>query len=98
MRRIVLPRSWVIDLWAHWKFDTPKSISPVILSPDQERDLQAQLGERDLCTVRLAVLIGLRRGQFFGLRWEWLLWDLSAFRVPGFKGHRRGSWRSLKRA
>lgn len=85
MRLIIVPRSWVIDLWAHLKLETPKSVSPTILSPDQEAALQAQLGGRDLCTVRLALLIGLRRGQFFGLRWDWLLWDLSAFRVPGFK-------------
>jgi len=71
---------------AHFKFDQPKSVSPVILSPEQEAALQAQLVRRDLRTMRLAVLIGLRCGQFFSLRWDWLLWDLSAFRIPGFKG------------
>lgn len=86
MRRVVLPRSWVVDLWAHFKLDAPKSVSPIILTPAQERLLQTRLGRRDYRTARLAVLLGLRRGQFFGLKWEWLLWELGAFMVPAFKG------------
>lgn len=85
MRRIVLPRSWVIDLWAHFVFDAPKSKNPVTLSPEQERALQMQLGKRDWRTVRLAILLGVRRGQLFGLRWEWLVWDLAVFQIPEFK-------------
>lgn len=85
MRRVVTPRSLVIDLWAHFKMDAPDSSIPMTLSPEQEGRLQAQLGKRDYRTVRLAMILGLRRGQFFGLRWEWLLWDLAAFNLPAFK-------------
>lgn len=85
MRRVVTPRSLVIDLWAHFKMDAPESSIPATLSPEQESRLQAQLGKRDYRIVRLAVILGLRRGQFFGLRWEWVLWDLAAITIPAFK-------------
>ena len=85
MRRIIQPRSWVVDLWAGFKMDPPGTVPITILSPKDEAALLAQLGPAEAPKARLGALTGLRRGQLFGLRWEWVQWREAALVMPAFK-------------
>lgn len=86
MRRCIQPRSWVVDLWAGFRFDAPHTVPINIVTPQQEQALLTALGRTEAQKARLAALTGLRRGQLFGLRWEWVQWHDSALMLRAFKG------------
>ena len=85
MRRCIQPRSWVVDLWAGFRFDPPDTHPIQTVSPAAEAALLRALGPREAPKARLAALTGLRRGQLFGLRWEWVQWKDRALSLPAFK-------------
>lgn len=85
MRKVVQPRSWVIDLWAGFTFDAPTTAPTITISLKNEARLLHQLGPEEAPKARLGALTGLRRGQIFGLKWEWLRWDDQAVSLPPYK-------------
>lgn len=85
MRIMVRPRAWVLDLWADVPLLPGQPALPTIATPMEERMLYRALGaEADV--ARLARCLGLRRGQLFGLRWEFVQWRSPSLRIPSFKG------------
>lgn len=91
MNRRVKPKSWVIDFWADitWYDPSKDKLRRTPLSVEQEDRLYHALRAIDRLYVRLGVLLGLRREQFFKLRWEWMIWDAEApfLNLPPFKCH-----------
>lgn len=86
-RKLVKPASWVVDLWRDVEF-YPEPEDPLPALKDEEEDqLLKALGYPDALYVRLAVLLGLRRTEFFRLRWEWVWWKAAILKVPAFKRH-----------
>lgn len=87
MNKLVSPLSWVDELWRRVElFPEPERV-PIVLTVTQEERLYQHLAPQDALYTRLAVLLGLRIGQFFTLRWEWLSWEDELFWLPSFKRH-----------
>ena len=64
----------------------PEPPGPIVqLTEAQEMRLARELSPDDLRIVRLAILTGLRRGELFGLRWEWIDLDHGLITIPATK-------------
>lgn len=88
MRKLVQPRSWVVDFWARVElYPEPERVMPRY-SPEQLRRLFARLDRADALIVYLALLLGIRQGLFFAMRWEWIRWPAALIDFPSYKRQR----------
>jgi integrase len=88
MRAMIQPRAWVVDLWSQIPFEHHDSAPRIPLTPEQERALHEALSPDDIAKVRLATITGLRRGQLFRQRWEYIDWTRHGMMIPHFKRQR----------